>query len=209
MAHDDPDHSVSKDAPSTIEFQSPGRFQIDKPAARPAPAQEWRAAPFALGVDTAIQPFHDMTEAREHALSLIQQVRRSLSIYTPDLEPWLYNHSSIQRACSLFLRAHPRNRLRILVGDSSRAVVEGHRLVTLSRRLTSNSQIRSTHPDYLIQTSAFLIADECGMLIRPNADQFSGHALYQDPVRARQQQRLFDAAWDRSLPDPDMRSFLL
>ncbi|MEL7559719.1 histone acetyltransferase HPA2 [Stutzerimonas chloritidismutans] len=209
MAHDDPDHSVSKDASSMIEFQSPGRFQIDNPAARPTPLQEWSAAPFSLDVDTTIQPFHDMTEAREHALSLIEQVRRNLSIYTPDLEPWLYNHSSIQTSCARFLRAHPRNRLRILVGDSSRAVTDGHRLVSLSRRLTSNCHIRSAHPDYSIQTSAFLIADECGMLIRPNADQFSGHALYRDPTRARQQQRLFDAAWDRSLPDPDMRSFLI
>ena len=209
MAHDDPDHSASKDAPSMIEFQSPGRFQIDNPAATPTPLPEWSAAPFSLGVDTAIQPFHDMTEAREHALSLIEQVRRNLSIYTPDLEPWLYNHSSIQMSCSRFLRAHPRNRLRILVGDSSRAVIEGHRLVALSRRLTSNCHIRSAHRDYLIQNSALLIADECGMLIRPNADQFSGHALYRDPGRASQQQRLFDAAWDRSVPDPDMRSLLI
>lgn len=209
MAHDDPDHSVSEDASSMIEFQSPGRFQIDNPAARPTPLHERSATPFSLGVDTSAHPFHDMTEARQHALSLIEQVRRSLSIYTPDLEPWLYNHSSIQTSCARFLRAHPRNRLRILVGDSSRAVTDGHRLVSLSRRLTSNCHIRSAHPDYSIQTSAFLIADECGMLIRPNADQFSGHALYRNPGRARQQQRLFDAAWDRSLPDPDMRSFLI
>ena len=167
MMHDDPDHSISEDAPSMIEFQSPGRFQIDNPAAQPALQQEWHAAPFTLGVSTTVQAFNDMGEARKHALALIEQVRRSLSIYTPDLEPWLYNHSCIQKACSQFLRAHPRNRLRILVGD------------------------------------------ECGVLIRPNADQFSGHALYRDPGRARQQLRLFDAAWDRSLPDPDMRSFLL
>jgi len=209
MMHDDLDHSISEDAPSMIEFQSPGRFQIGNPAAQPALQQEWQAAPFTLGVSTTVQAFDDMGEARKHALALIEQVRRSLSIYTPDLEPWLYNHSCIQKACSQFLRAHPRNRLRILVGDSSRAVKEGHRLVTLSRRLTSSLHIRRTHQDYQLQTSAFLVVDGCGMLIRPNADQFSGQALYRDPGRARQQLRLFDAAWDRSLPDPDMRSFLL
>ncbi|WP_417778431.1 histone acetyltransferase HPA2 [Stutzerimonas xanthomarina] len=209
MAHDDPDHSVSEDVSPMIEFLSPGRFRIDNPAARPVQPQEWSAAPFTLGVDTSAQPFNDMDEARGHALSLIRQARRSLSIYTPDLEPWLYNHSSIQRACSQFLRAHPRNRLRILVSDASRVATEGHCLVTLSRRLTSNFHIRSAHPDYLIQPPAGLIVDECGMLIRPNADQFSGHAQYRDPGRARQQQRLFDVAWDRSLLDPNMRSFLL
>ena len=209
MAHDDPEHSVSEGELSMIEFQSPGRFKIDNSAAQSVHPEECCEAPFTLGVSSTVQAFNDMGEARRHALALIEQVRRSLSIYTPDLEPWLYNHSSIQRACSQFLLAHPRNRLRILIGDSSRAVSEGHRLVVLSRRLTSNLHIRKTHPDYSLQSSALLIADACGMLMRPNADQFSGHALYGDPGRARQQLRLFDAAWDRSLPDPDMRSFLI
>lgn len=209
MAHDDPDHALNEDELSLIEFQSPGRFKLDNPELQSALPEEWSAAPFLLGDSTEAQAFSDMGGARQHALALIQQVRRSLTIYTPDLEPWLYNHSSIQKACSRFLLAHPRNRLRILVSDSTRAVKEGHRLVTLSRRLTSNFFVRKVHPDYPVNASTFLVADECGMLIRPNAEQYSGHALYRDPVRARQQLRLFDAAWDRSLTDPDMRSFLL
>jgi len=209
MTHDDPDHALSEDELSIIEFQSPGRFKIDNPESPSALSDEWSAAPFTLGVSTGAQAFSDMGEVRQHALALIQQVGRSLIIYTPDLEPWLYNHSSIQRACSQFLLAHPRNRLRVLVGDSARAVKEGHRLVTLSRRLTSNFHVRKTHPDYPLNASSFLVADGCGMLIRPNAEQYSGHALYRDPGRASQQLRLFDAAWDRSLTDPDMRSFLI
>lgn len=209
MTHDDPDRSVSNDEPSMIEFQSPGRFPINNPPALPESPYEWSAAPFTLGASATAQTFGEMSEARQHALALISQARRSLSIYTPDLEPWLYNHSSIQKACSRFLLAHPRNRLRILVGDSSHAIKQGHRLITLARRLTSSVQIRKHHPDMPVQTYSFLIADECGVLIRPNVDQMSGHALYRDPGRARQQQRLFSAAWDRSLPDPDLRSFLL
>jgi hypothetical protein len=209
MDQDDPDRFVDKDELSMIEFQSPGRFKVDNPPTLPTNPEEWGAAPFVLGTSAPAQAFSNMGEARQHALALIQQVRRSVSIYTPDLEPWLYNHSCIQKACAQFLLAHPRNQLRILIGDSSHSVRHGHRLVSLARRLTSNFHIRKLQPDYALQTGAFLLLDECGMLNRPNADQFSGHALYRDPGRVRQQQRLFDTAWNHSQPDPDLRSFLL
>lgn len=207
MNRNDPDRPASAEL-AGIDFQSPGRFEISNPPASPTTSEQWSPAPFLLGSSPA-QTFDNAVEARQHALALIEQARRTLNIYTQDLEPWLYNHSSIQQACSNFLLAHPRNRLRILVGDSSRAVKQGHRLVTLARRLTSSLAIRKLHPDYPAQACAFLIADDCGLLVRPDPDQFAGHALYRDPGHARQRQRLFDTAWDHSLSDPDLRSFLL
>lgn len=208
MNRNDPDRPATSAELADIDFHSPGRFEISNPSAPPTGPEQWSPAPFLLGSSPA-QTFNSAVEARQHALALIEQARRTLSIYTQDLEPWLYNHSSIQQACSNFLLAHPRNRLRILVSDSSRAVKQGHRLVTLARRLTSNLAIRKLHLDYPAQTCTFLIADDCGLLVRPEPDQFAGHALYRDPGRARQRQRLFDNAWDHSLSDPDLRSFLL
>lgn len=210
MNRNDPDRPATSAELADIDFHSPGRFEINNPSAAPTPPEQWSSASFLLGsLSSPAQAFNSAVEARQHTLALIEQARRSLSIYTQDLEPWLYDHSIIQRACAHFLLAHPRNRLRILIGDSSRAVKQGHRLVTLARRLTSNLAIRKFHPDHPTQTCAFLIADDCGLLVRPEPDQFAGHALYRDPGRARQRQRLFDTAWDHSLPDPELRSFLL
>lgn len=209
MSSHGPDQSDTADELEIIEFQSPGRFKVENPPALTTTPEPWRLAPFVLGGTADAQPFDDINDARAHALAMIGQARRSICIYTPDLEPRLYDHSSIQQACTRFLLAHPRNRLRILISDPSRALRNGHRLITLARRLTSNLHIRRRHPDYPAQTSAFLIVDDCGLLIRSEADQLVGHALYQHPGRARQQQRLFDTAWDHSLSDPDMRSFLL
>lgn len=69
--------------------------------------------------------------------------------------------------------------------------------------------IRKVHQDYPAQTDAFLVVDDCGVLIRPKPDEFKGYVLYNDPSRARQLQRQFDTAWEHSLSDPDLRSFLL
>ncbi|MBM7061779.1 histone acetyltransferase HPA2 [Pseudomonas sp. UL073] len=192
-----------------IEFQSPGRFAVHNPATQPPTTEQLEPAPFQLGAHLSVEHFHQPEAARAHALALFGQAQRSLCLYSQDLESWLYHHSSIQDAATHFLLASPKNRLRILVRDVSRAVREGHRLITLSRRLPSNLHIRKLHPDYPIEDAAFLLADDRGLLLRPSPEQPVGYALYNDPGRVRLRQAQFDQAWDTSITDPDLRSFLL
>jgi len=194
---------------AAIEFESPGRFAVHNPGSAPVDTARAEPAPFVLGAHLTLERFSQAEEARAHALALLQQARRSLCIYSHDLEPWLYHHSSVQQACSRFLLASPRNQLRILLRDSSRAVKEGHRLLSLARRLSSNLLIRKLNPDYPGEEQAFLLADDCGLLVLPEPGQFSGYALYQDMVRVRQRRSQFDQAWDASLTDLDLRSLLL
>lgn len=194
---------------AAIEFESPGRFAVHNPQQSAADATPGEPAPFVLGRHTALERFGQPQEARAHVLALLLQARRSLCLYSDDLQPWLYHHSSVQQACSRFLLASPRNRLRILVRDPSRAVKEGHRLLSLSRRLTSNLHIRKLNPDQPSEELAFLLVDDQGLLLCPEPGQQSGYVLYHDPGRVRQRQAQFDQAWDNSITDPDLRSFLL
>ncbi|CDF84733.1 hypothetical protein PKB_3390 [Pseudomonas knackmussii B13] len=207
--NDAPEHDGTPDNLPDIEFQSPGRFSVHNPDSElPAPPT-WEPAPFQLGAHSQLERFSDPETARAHALALMQQAARSLSLYSPDLEPWLYNYASIQDACTRLLLRHPQNRLRILVRDSSRAIKEGHRLLNLSRRLSSNCHIRLLNPDYPNPEQAFLLADQSGLLLRTEPAIPAGHTHYNDPGRVRQLQAQFDQAWDTSLSDPDLRSFLL
>jgi len=191
--------------PAVIDFTSPGRF----PIANPAPPHRASRGPACMSAEAGIEPFESQLDACRHAVTLVTQARRSLCLCSPDLEPWLYNRSDLQRACLDFLLAHPRNRLRILIADPSRIVQQGHLLLTLARRLTSSMQIRTLHPDYPTATQAFLLADEHSLMIRPEPGGFAGYVLYQSPARARALLREFDNAWDHSLSDPDLRSFLI
>lgn len=212
MNQDAPSDATESHEPAelpAIEFQSPGRFAVRNPEPAPGENPQAEPAPFILGEHLALERFDQPEMARAHALAMFQQAQRSLCIYSSDLDPWLYHHSSIQEACTRFLLASPKNRLRILVKDISRAVRQGHRLLGLSRRLSSNLHIRLLHPDYPSEEVAFLLADDRGLLLRPEPEQFAGYALYQDPVRVRLRQAQFDQAWQTSITAPDLRSFLL
>lgn len=192
-----------------IDFHSPGRFAVHNPQAQPEPSEQREPAPFLLGSHGNLERFEHPQQIQAHALALLQQARHSLCLYTPDFEPWLYSHSSVQDACSRFLLASPKNHLRILLRDVSRPVKQGHRLLNLARRLTSNLHIRKINPDLPSEEAAYLLADRHGLLLRPQVEQYAGYALYNDPGRVRLRQAQFDQAWDTSVLDPDLRSFLL
>lgn len=203
------DNDYGNELPA-LDFRSPGRFAIHNPAPEGGESgPRLEPAPFVLGQHERIEECQGPEPLRSHALALIQQARRSLCLYTPDLEPWLYDQRAMVEACGQFLRAHPRNRLRILLRDSRRAVGDGHGLLRLARQLTSNCLIRKLHPDYPVDDIAFLLADDCGLLLRPAPSLPNGQAHYRNAVRVRTLQRQFDQAWDTSQGDPDLRSLLL
>ena len=192
-----------------IEFESLGRFVVHNPQVLTSSVTPLVPAAFMLGQQRQIHHFDHPQDARAHTLALLQQAQRSLCIYSTDLEPWLYHHSSMQAACTAFLLAHPRNQLRILLRDASRAVKDGHRLLALARKLPSNCHIRKLHPDYPSEASNFLLADNCALLVRPEPSQYAGYACYQDPASVRLRQAQFEQAWNTSISDADLRSFLL
>lgn len=206
--HEPSDQEQALELPD-IEFESPGLFSVHNPAPVNTIVQGPEAAPFVLGQHTQLEHFNNQEQARAHALALLQQAKRNLCIYSQDLEPWLYHHSIVQQACTEFLLANPKNQLRILVKDLSFAIKDGSRLISLSRRISSNLLIRKLNPNYPIEDIGYLLADDRGMLLRPEADQFAGYASYQDAGRVRLRQAHFNQAWETSITDPDLRSFLL
>ncbi len=193
-----------------IDFQSPGRFAVHNPQNQPDITSEpGKPAPFLLGEHTKLERFDHPEQAQAHALALLQQARSALSLYSTDLEAWLYNHGSVQKACTRFLLANPRNHLRILVRDISQPLRQEHRLLNLARRITSNLHIRRINPNYPSEECTYLLADDRGLLLRKLPEQYTGYTLYNDPHRVRQHLAQFDQIWNSSILDPDLRSFLL
>ena len=191
-----------------IEFVAQGSFSIHNPDTSSAP-ESWLAADHQLGECRELLRAEGVDAVRSHTLALLQQAQHSLCIYSPDLEPWLYNHSCIAKACSTLLLAHPKKTLRILLRDTTRIAREGHVLLALSQRLSSRCSIRKVNTEYDYADDAWLIADNCGLLVR-KAQQLS-HAVvyYNNPARVQQNQRLFNAMWDVSHSDVNLRSMPL
>lgn len=144
-------------------------------------------------------------DSREAAIELAHKASRYLAIFTPDLEPIIYDRPGFVDAVKELALRSRFSRIRILVKDSNRAVKEGHRLANLAQRLSSYIEVRRLAGDYGAMTEAFLIADERGLLYRPLASRFEGIIDTDDRFQAREKLRLFDEMWERSTPDPELR----
>lgn len=188
-----------------IEFVAQGTFSIHNPDTGSSPSA-WSAAEYRLGEQRDLIRIEGIDALRSHSLALLQQAQSRLCIYSSDLEAWLYNHSCIQQACSAFLLAHPKNTLRILLRDTTRIARDGHTLLTLSHRLSSRCSIRKVNTAHDYAEDAWLIADDCGLLARKAEQLHKGVVYYHDPARVQQSQRVFNAMWDVSQSDVNLRS---
>lgn len=200
---DDQDHELP-----AIEFIAQGSFSIHNPDIS-STAAPWVAADYQLGDCRELLTADGVDAVRSHTLALLQQAQHGLCIYSPDLEPWLYNHSCIAKACSALLLAHPKKSLRILLHDTTRITREGHVLLALSQRLSSRCSIRKVNSEYDYADGAWLIADNCGLLVRKTQQLSHAVVHYNDPARVLQSQRLFNTMWDVSQSDVNLRSMPL
>ena len=142
---------------------------------------------------------------RRAAALLATRTRRQLELFTPDLEPALYDQTDFVEALARLVVDNPRARIRILAKDLERILREGHRLVELGRRLSSYVEIRRVHEDYRDDNQSFLLTDDYGLLHRRFAARFEGSLSCKAPLEVRRLRALFNEIWDCSEPDANLR----
>lgn len=158
---------------------------------------------FNLGERSETLPVESLEACAAVSLRLAQQATRSLHIFSRTLDERLYDTTPFIEAMRRLAVRGRNSGIRLLVQQPDHAVKNGHRVIELSRRLSSAIAIRTVHPDFRDYNEAFLIADEAGFLQRPAADRFEGKASFHDPLEARELLRFFVKVWEMSLRDPE------
>jgi hypothetical protein len=164
-----------------------------------------RFAALKLGEDDSVIRLDERAAAAAAALALATQARRTLLLYTDDLDPALYDHEAFCDAITQFVTHNRHARIQVLVRDPGHAVKDGHRLIELARRLSSFIELRRRNPEYAEDSQTFLIADETGVLQRPHPGRFEGTVCFRAAVQARELARYFSEVWETSEPDPELR----
>lgn len=141
----------------------------------------------------------DSSQDNETAiLQLLNQSQNTLDIFTRDLEPRLLNTPVFSEACRRLATLHDRSKIRILVIDPDYVIKHGHRLLDLSRRLTSSIEIRKAHEDYARKPESFYIADGRGWLHRKLASRYEAMVNFYDPLAAKGMLKEYNQIWEHS-----------
>src|SRR5580704_13608121 len=88
-----------------------------------------------------------MPEVRDASLKVAKSAQRLLSIFTQDLEPLIYGEEPFLEATKRLVLARSYAKVRVLLADPSRAMVDNNRFLSLAHRLTSCIDLRAMSPE--------------------------------------------------------------
>lgn len=146
---------------------------------------------------------------RQASQCMTRQAKHYLDIFTYDLDKPVYDQLEFLDAVKRLALECRGIGIRILLQDSERARREGHRLIDLSRRLTSKMEIRRPHADYIDHPENFIIADRIGYIRRRGIGRHEGEANFYHPIEARLLTDFFSEVWERSEQESSLRRLYL
>jgi hypothetical protein len=147
-----------------------GEFDFNRLSLRPtAPGA---APPEASGTreQSQIRVISSLEEMRAAVDAVAAGAQRLMSIYTPDLEPELYDQNSFLEIVKRFVLARRFAKVRVLLSDPGRLLRDNNRFIAMGRRLTSCIDIRPAVAPVPRRTGgcpgAYLIADDRAIVYR-------------------------------------------
>jgi hypothetical protein len=147
-----------------------------------------------------------LDEYRAAVAEIAKHANRSLSIYTPNLEPLIYDQDSFLEPLKRLVLARGHARLRVLISDPARVTREGNRFMQMARRLTSFIELRNVPPEFRDNPAAFIIADSSAIAYRQQCSSWDGIVETNDKQVVRRYLAYFDEVWAVSIFQPELRA---
>ena len=147
-----------------------------------------------------------LDEYRSAVAEIAKRANRSMSIYTPNLEPLIYDQDMFLEPLKRLVLARGHARLRVLISDPAPVVREGNRFMQMARRLTSFIELRNVPPEFRDNPAAFIIADASAIAYRQQCSKWEGIVEFNDQQIVKRYLAYFDEVWAVSLIQPELRA---
>lgn len=158
-----------------------------------------------LGETRKFLRLQSQNDNRLAATRMVEQGKFSLYLFTPNLDPRIFDTNEFIEATKNLALASTRSKVYILIQDPTVVVTRGHRIIELARRISSHIFIHRANEEDQDRIDTFMIVDAVGIIHRPHADRYEGTVEFNNPGSARLLQKKFNNAWERSVPEPELR----
>jgi hypothetical protein len=148
----------------------------------------------------------NLEEYRAAIAEVVTRANRTLSIYTPDLEPQIYDHDLFLEPVKRLVLARSHARLRVLISNPSRVSRDGNRFMMMARRLTSYIDLRNVAPEYRSNPCSFIVADDKAIAFRQQCSRWEGIVEFNDATIVKRYLAYFDEVWAGSMIQPELRA---
>lgn len=152
------------------------------------------------------------TSAEEIALAVLnmcQQAGNIVRISSPSLNPQIFGGPQLADALSSLARINRYTEVRILVSRPRSVTASGHRLLALSRRLSTGVIMRTWALDEHEHHPEYVLVDDCGLVELPGRDEEPARVHFNHRARVATLAAEFDEIWHKSKTGSDLRTFVL
>ncbi len=140
---------------------------------------------------------------------MFSQAKRSLDIFSQELDPRILSERSIEKAVSELARRSRYSTIRILVFDTLGLQSANHRLVSLSQSLSSFIKIKVLANDFQHIPYTFYLVDDCGVIYRPLHAELETQVYFNQPNKVTDLRKQFSDMWEQSRVASELRSLSL
>jgi hypothetical protein len=162
-----------------------------------------------LGLDKDIIQTHLNAEIQQQLVTMLQQARDSVRISSPLLNPAIFNNEEIRAALSKFARRSRSAKVQILVSNAKVVGQRGHRLLELSRRLSTSVIMRKLDLAENETQSEYLLVDDCGVIEFGVTEKDPASINFCDRVRNKNLTEKFDPLWHKSRSPVELRRLVI
>ncbi|WP_347329461.1 hypothetical protein [Marinimicrobium locisalis] len=146
---------------------------------------------------------------RESLIEAARHTRRDFLIFSPSLDPLVYDNTELVEALSALARSHRGARLQFLVQDTRPLAAQGHGLVRLCQRLPSKATIRRLTNEIETKAVAFALGDRDQLVYQNDPDAYRGFWDWRAAAQVKTLREIFDRAWETAEDDPQLRQLTL
>jgi len=144
-------------------------------------------------------------ENRVATYILAQQAKRTIHIFSHQLDPSIYGEARLLDAITQLAIRNRNSKIHILVKETQAMIKNGHRIIETARRASSNIQIRKVNEDYQKITYAFCAVDEIGLIYQKVATRYEAKLDFHASKKARTLVKKFNEIWRKSSPEPMLK----
>lgn len=134
---------------------------------------------------------------------------RSIAIFTPDLEPGVYDTPNFLETVKRLVLSRSHARIRVLISDPTRVTKSVNRFLFVGRRLSTFIEFRQLAEQFQDRDDAFLLADNAALVYRASSERWEGIADTDERRMTRMYLDQFDLMWQSSEGAQELRQIKL
>lgn len=152
---------------------------------------------------------NSLTQLKEETNEILTSAKRSIQIYSCDLDPRILNNRQVENNVLNFVKRSRNSKVQLLIYDECLLRGVDHRLVSLAQKFTSFIDIRIVPKDFHENPFGFYLVDNRQMIYRSNVERYEAEKLAMPNFVIQNKSKLFHTIWQTSSPASFLRALHL